>query len=487
MDTHPQRTRRDFVKAMSSALGGVSLLSPGTAKGQAIGSLPSGYKFYRVLTADQGSGGGIPTNIVNMNGSVMMASPASGSGPAYIYLHGQVAGGLPALFQIDIDYGSTPPRVTSAQSIATENSTINIDGIPLRIEHFGTGDSNSLGQYVTTLLPVGATPNTAPGVFLFTPGSNWSRLIRFADPAPDGSFYGADFGDIAIDDEENLLLVAATTQAPGLAESGFSGSQALITTGISGASQARVVFRTGDLLPVSSAAIRSVGLIDLSTTNAFAAQVAAKRLHNSARPGTALIVGNTQRGMAEHRVIAASPSVVPPNEAALLNIASGETFMGARVDPQQDVGFVTHLSSFERSIGSNDTQDLGYFARPRWRRLGRTRSLATRHQAVVSYNAPCLSDTGLLFETELLAEGSFRFSFFVGINNETLLQSGDRVQGINPTGELTITEIFFGQHSAQVDRAGRIAFTAEFQLSNAPSLVRTPSNYITALVVGIPQ
>src|SRR3569833_573670 len=171
MDPQPQRTRRDFVKAMSSALGGVSLLASGTARGQAIGSLPSGYKFYRVLTANQGSGGGIPTNIVNMNGSVMMASPASGSGPAYIYLHGQVAGGLPALFRIDIDYGSTPPRVTSAQSIATENSTINIDGIPLRIEHIGTGDSNSLGQYVTTLLPVGATPNTAPGVFLFTPGS----------------------------------------------------------------------------------------------------------------------------------------------------------------------------------------------------------------------------------------------------------------------------------------------------------------------------
>src|SRR3569833_2421048 len=84
MDTHPQRTRRDFVKAMSSALGGVSLLSPGTAKGQAIGSNPSGYKFYRVLTADQGSGGGIPTNIVNMNGSVMITTPTTKTRPAYI-------------------------------------------------------------------------------------------------------------------------------------------------------------------------------------------------------------------------------------------------------------------------------------------------------------------------------------------------------------------------------------------------------------------
>lgn len=482
-----RRSRRDFVRAFGGALGGVSLLARSGMAAQALASLPSGYRFYRILTAGQKEPGQL-IFVGGMTGSLMMASPLSG-GPGYVYLHGQTPGGANALYQIDINYDASPPVVARVFPVATETLTIQINGSSLPIEHIGVGASNALGEYVTTLQPAGAqTIATAPGLFLYTPGSSggtWRRLITFADQAPDGSYYGGDFGDVAVDDDENLLLVAATTQEPGAAEAGFSGSQTLVSTSVAGGTQGRVVFRTGDLLPYVPAAVRSIGLIDLALNNSFAAQVTANNLRGSSRPGTALLVGNTQRSMAEHRLVAASPSVLSPQLASLLNVSSGDTYLGARVDPQQDLGFVTHMARFEQSIGSNDIQELGYFSR-RFRRLGRTQPFATASDDVVSYNAPCISDTGLVFETELLGEGTNQLTVSDGTSSNVLLRSGDPVPGVSPAGQLPITEIFFGQHATQVDRFGRLAFTAEFQISSDPSLAMNPANYITALVVGIP-
>jgi hypothetical protein len=480
-----KRTRRDFVKAIGGTLAGVSLLATGRARGQALGSLPSGYRFYRVLTARQGGSiGGLPNTLGAMTGSVMMASPLSGAGQAYIYLHGRtLANGSPALFRININYDQTPPAVTLVITEAIEGSLIT-GGV--YIDHIGVGASNALGEYVTTLLPQNSqNPNTAPAIYLLTPGSTigtWRRLIRFGDEAPDGSLYGGDFGDIALDDSENMLLVAATTQAPASFQQAFSGSQALISTSVSGGSQARVVLRTGDALPYTSAAIQSVGLVDLAANNAFAAQVTAHQPHAGPYSGTALIAGDTQAPPSGLRLVAVSPTVLTASAASLVYVSSGNTYLGARVDSQQDVGFVTHLSPFDASIGSNDLQELDYFSGRNYR-LGQTQPLTTNEE-VISYNAPCLGNTGLIYVTQLLGDGTNQLIVSDGVNSNVLLQSGDKVPGVSPAGDLTITEIFFGQHATQVDAFGRMAFTAEF--AKDPNNLADPNNFITALVIGTP-
>jgi hypothetical protein len=485
-----KRTRRDFVKAMGGTLAGVSLLATGRARGQALGSLPSGYRFYRVLTAGQGGNvGGFPNTLGTMTGSVMMASPLSGAGRAYIYLHGtHVNTQRPALFRININYDQTPPAVSFVFPEAVEGGSIT-GGVS--VDHIGVGDSNALGEYVTPLLPQNSqNPNTAPAVYLLTPGSSagtWRRLIRFGDDAPGGSVYGGDFGDIALDDSENMLLVAATTQAPASQQQAFSGSQALISTSISsagapGGSQSRVVVRTGDALPYTSAAIQSVGLIDLAANHTFAAQVTARLPRAGASSGTALIAGDTQASPSGLRLLAASPTVLTTDAASLLYVSSGNTYLGARVDPQENVAFVTHLSRFDASIGSNDVEQLDYFSGRNYR-LGQTQPLAM-NEAVVSYNAPCIGNTGLMYLTHLLGDGTNQLMVSDGANSNVLLQSGDKVPGGSPPGDLTITEIFFGQHATQVDAFGRLAFTAEFAIN--PNNLQDPNNFITALVIGIP-
>ena len=44
-DTTNKSSRRDVLKTIGGVLGGVSLLGHGTARGQALGSMPNGYTF----------------------------------------------------------------------------------------------------------------------------------------------------------------------------------------------------------------------------------------------------------------------------------------------------------------------------------------------------------------------------------------------------------------------------------------------------------
>jgi hypothetical protein len=498
-DTTNKSTRRDFVKTISGVLGGISLLGHGIAGGQALGSIPNGYKFYRILTDNEGGTFSSYLNVLgDITGSVMMASPLSGTGVGYVYVHGTTnpkvdAPASPAVFMVVIDFTPTPPVIMRVIPIATEGRVLR--GKNVTIGHIGTGASNAHGEYVTTISLAERSGTIAadnsPGVYLFRPSSDivgdWSRIIGFADPVPDGSFYGGDFGDVALDDDGNLLLAAATTQSVAAKVSGFAGSQALIATTLGATASGRVVLQTGDMLPSSSAVIESIGLIDLAANQTFAAQVTAKLLDPTVtRSGTALVVGNTQMAPPDQKLVAASPELMSLKAAMLGNITSGQTFFGPRVDLRQNVAFVTHVDTFQKSIGSNDVEILSYYSKGLSHPLQRTQPTTNSDgDKVIALGAPCIDRTGLMYGTEILGDGRTRLIVSDGDNSHVLLQTGDLVGGRAPSEKLEVTEILFGQHSTQVDAFGRLAFTAEFLLN--PSEPLNPKNVITALVIGIPE
>lgn len=499
-DTTNRSSRRDVLKTIGGVLGGVSLIGHGTARGQALGTMPNGYTFYRVLRANQGGRfSGVDNTLGDMSGSVMMASPLSGSGIGYVYVHGTqrpAFGSAAALFEVAIDFSPTPPVVRRVMEIATEGEKLNVDGGIITAGHIGTGASNANGEYVTTIEPSEPSDTievaNSPGVYLYRPkgvgNGSWSRIIRFGDPVPgQSSLYGGDFGDLALDNDENLLLAAATTQSPGDNVSGFAGSQALIATSLSSRRSGRVLLQTGDMLPYGTAAVESVGLIDLAARNTFAAQITARRLNAGAtRSGTALIAGNTQAS-GQQVIVAASPDVVPAELALQRNITSGETFFGPRVDPLLDVAFVTHDGTFQTSIGSNAVETLGYYSRGSARRLQNTQISASDDQ-VMALGAPCIGNTGLMYGTQMLGSGKTQLFVSDGVNSRIVLRSGeDYIRGSNPDQPLLVSEILFGHHSTQVDADGRLVFTAEFLENPNSDRYQDPRNVITALVIGVPR
>jgi hypothetical protein len=184
-------------------------------------------------------------------------------------------------------------------------------------------------------------------------------------------------------------------------------------------------------------------------------------------------------------LVAASPEVVPPELALQRNITSGETFFGPRVDPLQDVAFVTHDGTFAPSIGSNAVETLGYYSRGSARRLKNTQIGASDDQ-IMALGAPCIGNTGLMYGTQMLGSGKTQLFVSDGVNSRIVLRSGeDRVPGRAPNDPLLISEILFGHHSTQVDAFGRLVFTAEFL--EDPDMPQDRGKVITALVIGIPR
>ncbi len=486
--------RREFV----TALAGGSALLAGRGAFQ-LGS-PTGYKFYRVLTAGDPN---FQPSIQTMTAAVMMGSSSGKPGVETIYLHGTQlppAGSsdpIPTAFQLLINYSFTPPRVTGGGVIASQGSTIIPIGEPsFIVGRLGTGASNSQRNYVTTVFPedstTAASPANSPGIFLWEFGSQtWRRVVRFGDPSPDGGFYGADFGDVAIDNNGNITFVAATTANPSLGFARyFMGSQTLICAEGGSGQDCRVLLKTGDLAAFSALAIQSFGLVTVaSDNNAFAVQVSAKRLDRRASSsGTALVTGRTDRRALDYRLVAASQRLLFAAEAHSRNAVMGDVFLGARVNSSDEVVFVTHSPQFEPSLGSDDIQSLGSYSRGRSSILSQSHAVAAATtDDVVAYGSPLLGDNGSKYVTESLADGSTQLKLIDQSNNEqVLLKSGDRVQGSTASDTKKITEILCGYHPTQVDDFGRLAFVAEFLKSDGAN-PQDPNNIETALVIAIPQ
>jgi hypothetical protein len=495
-------TRRQFIQSLGAAVGGVVLTGVGV--GEALGApappgqtsglaaIPSGYAFYRIWTANNGAptpgNPGQPNPIGDLSAVVMMA----GATPL-VYLHGTLTAaatpsGIPnnpppnALFVANVNYSQVPPTLTSLRLVACEGQSLDgskVTGaapelLPVRLDRLGTGDTNSVGHYATTIssqdLNATAAVNSAPGVFLYSPETDrWSQQARLGDSLADGSQYGGLFGDVSVADDDSVYFSAGTTQTT----TGFGGSQNLMVASPgSGPEHHAVLLRTGDLLPGTNAVVDGIGLIDTSSDGGFVVQVfASRRTGRTRRLGTALLQGNIRDGGRGMQLLAASDELVGPGRR---DITVGETIMGPRIARNGLSAYVTHGGRLA------STQVLTHRLRQRRLQVHRTGSrLRGMHQSVAAVSAPVVSDAALTYDTVLLDDGSSVLTVSDGLTSQVLLRSGDDVQG------LKITEILHGYHPREVDGASRLAFAAEF-LKNASASPTDPNNVLTALVVGVP-
>ncbi|MBV8069158.1 MAG: hypothetical protein JO270_04585 [Acidobacteriaceae bacterium] len=519
-DSRESDNRREFLKKLGTALGGVALTGGGAVAplfGQAT-PLPSGYKFYRVLTAndEQPYSGGV-NPVGTLSAAVMLGAFQAEGKPQkdVIYFHGTTTpkahtGSPQALFRAQVDYSSGKPQVIAVFIAVAEGDSLSqvagvpSDQLPLVVGTLGIGSANSKAFYATTIAvnDYGTADNadysiplkSAPGVYLLDPVyGTWSNVARLGDPSPDGAQYGGFFGDVLLNEDNTVEMVAATTNPPAVAGLGAAADRsrvpwtttthALIHVSPGRHGHSYIVLKTGDRLPGTAAVVQSIGLIDAIHGELFVAQVNARRLDVvNALPTTAVVRGRLQpggsAGPSDLALLTGSPGLFANGVPAHRDTLVGETFFGPRIGFDGLAAIVTHDSVSVPSGGSLDLQRLSTWGR-------RGRELIFRAGDLTANNATAVGDpvvsptTGLAYVIRVLEDGTTELVVFNQAQEEkVILRSGDEVEG------LATTEILHGYHPAQVDPAGRVAFAAEFLKD--PKNPHAEGSVISCLVVGIP-
>lgn len=517
-DIRESDSRREFLKKLGTALGGVALTGGGAVAplfGQT--PLPSGYNFYLVMKAGDGRQYGQTINPVGGLGAGVMIGTFDAEGKPQndvIYFHGTTterahAGSPQALFRAPIDYSSGQPKLAGIfVEVAEGDSLAKVDGVPsdqlpLVVGTLGIGSANSKAFYATTITvgDYGAADNvnysvplkSAPGVYLLDPVYGWSKIARLGDPSPDGAQYGGFFGDVHLNEDNTVEIVAATTNPPPPPGVGAAADRsrvpwttathALIHVSPGSPGNSYIILKTGDRLPGTAAVVQSIGLIDAIHGELFVAQVNARRLDIlNALPATAVVRGRLSPGGAagpsglelltgSHGLFA---NGVPTHPDTLV----GESFFGPRIGFDGLTAIVTHASRSVPSGGALDLQRLSTWGR-RGRDLIFTAGDVTAGTASAVGGPVVSPTTGLTYVIRVLEDGSTELVVFNQSQEEkVVLRSGDKVQG------LPITEMLHGYHPAQVDPAGRLAFAAEFLTdTNNP---QADSSVVSCLVIGIP-
>ena len=445
-DIREPDSRREFLRKLGTTVGGAALTGGG-AVGPLFGQspLPSGYKFYRVLTAgDGGNYNGFVNPVGGLGAAVMLGTFEVEGKPqsAVVYFHGTTTakahpGSPQALFRVQIDYSSIGKPLVAAVyvQVAEGDSLAAVDGVPstelpLVVGTLGIGSANSSAFYATTITvndygsegteDYSVSAKTAPGVYLLDPTLGWSKVARLGDPSPDGAKYGGFFGDVHLNEDNTVDIVAATTNMPpppGVnATAGRShvpwtaATHALIHASPGSPGNSYVVLKTGDRLPGTAAVVESIGLIDAIHGELFVAQVNARRLDIlNALPGTAVVRGRLRpsgaAGASDLDLLTGSPGLFANGIAPHRDTLLGETFFGPRIGFDGLTAIVTHDSASVPSGGSLDLQRLSTWGR-------RGRQLIFRAGDVTANTASALggpvvsSQTGLTYETRFLADGS---------------------------------------------------------------------------------
>ncbi len=515
-DIREPDSRREFLRKLGTALGGVALTGGG-AVGPLFGQtpLPSGYNFNIVWTAGLPTINGIPNPVGGLGAAVMLGSFQAEGKPQtdVIYFHGTTTKGAQALFRAVMDYSGPKPVVNNCViEVAEGDSLTKVDGVPtselpLVVGKLGIGSANSSAHYATTITvnDYGSADNpnysvpakTAPGVYLLDPQFGWSKVARLGDPAPDsppGTLYGGIFGDVLLNEDDTVDFVAATTDMPSSAGLGAAArrshvpwataTHALIHGSPRDPDDSYIVLKTGDRLPGTAAVVESIGLFNAIHQEFFVAQVHARRLDIlNALPATAVVRGRLRpswaAGPADLELLTGSYHLFEDGVPTQRDTLVGQTFFGPRIGFDGLTAIVTHDGHSVPSGGSLDLQRLST-----WGRRGRQlifRAGDTSADTATAVGGPVVSPTtGLTYVIRVLEDGSTELVVFNQSKEEkVLLRSGDAVN------TYPITEILHGYHPAQVDPAGRLAFAAEFIIDPKKDPMSS-SNIKSCLVVGIP-
>ncbi len=450
-----KKSRRDFLKLMGAALGGVTLSSCGSSDGPSggagfYGALPSGYRYYRVFNI----GEHLPNNAVcdSLPGSAMINDRNE------IYFHAAETNGEIGCYELVMDYSGERPTITSMRTVIHDGDQLP-DGH--RVKRIRQSDISRHGTFVTVARLEGTS---GQGVYLEKRKGFFSRVVGFLDkiPGKNGIFSQA-FGDVDVHDNNDILLAARftynETNRPHQGLFFFPGGQ--------NDKQARLVAFDSDLTPDADGIIRSFGLVDLNDGGNYVVQAnvqyAGLGTSETKQPasdsfGTALFMGNTAADAPSTLLAPAKAmGVSPAAKASGLLSSAGDVIYGPRIGSFQNPAHIVHLSENDLALYYNGVLVL------------QTGDLSPNGYPVSTFGAPVIGDEGLLYYT-IATSDDVELCAYNGNDNITILSRGDAIEDGSVVNDIT-----FGMQTEHVDMHGKLCFIAEFEDASS------------AVVVGIPE
>ena len=454
-------SRRDFIRLLGGALGGV-ILAPlagcggggNTRDGRRLtdSPLPTGYQFFPII--DVGQTPITPGIMINDNAEILLYSVDQASA-------GDAVG---SVLELTMDFSGSTPAIVNMRPIVSIGDTL-ADG--RRVDRIGVADTNSKGNFIVVVdtyapdLDSGTVENVS-GVYMEQGKAGLESLVGFRDSIPGIGRYGGSFGDISLNDNNDALLVSHFTL-----DDAVQSQQGLIHLPKADPLEAEVALQTGDLIPQSNGIIRSFGLTDMNTAGQYVVQVYGDAVGSgeSVLQPSALLQGEVGT-VNPMTLLCASASLDPADPEVV-----GESVFGPRISDSNVSAYVHHTSAdFHSLSGRTDTVSKIITE------VGATSPLSS---AVQGLSAPVLGQDGLIYQliyTDIGRNGpGVELIVSNGAENRTLLANKDiTYQG------LPLINILHGFHTKQVDAIGRIVFMAEFGdgIENGANT--------QALVIGIP-
>ena len=458
--------RRDFLKLMGAAVGGVALTGCGGGSSGGDVALPNAFKMTPVFTtgmalpdSDQLLGletgqRGAARSLSFLSGAIMMNDRGE------IFFHAKDGQGGLGWYVLQMDYsGSSPAPVSVSKLIRTGDSLP--DGST--VARVGNSDTNILGRFVTIV----ENSENLPHVYIQPErGSSFISLAGFNDPVPgaNGTF-GGNFVHLSLDDSDDLLLTGHYADQ----DEGRSYNALFYLKELQIDDSGKLLLRSDSLIPDSNDVISNIGIPCLNQKQ-FVIQAQAEHTPSavssttndqsglfSLQP-TCLIKGHIDDPLGQELLVASDALDVSSGRSASAGFENGDLIMGPRIGPNGHTAYVVHM---------DDESQILYFD---GREAASTGYRSIDDTLIQTISAPVISKKELLFYllgTDHGQELWVSNGYFPG----RVLSAG--VNGDFVDGQ-RVNAIIHGAQPTQSDSYGRICFVAEFEDQTMALMLGTP-------------
>ena len=435
-----------------ASVGGAILLPYGCSQSE-VGVdafvAPSDYRFFKVFDTSMGLFEGLsditPGIMINDAGRILF--------------YGDRGADRYALYELVMDYSNERPRIETQRVVVETGRSLGAGSAVQRIHRADTNPQGDLALLVDFYKTGSEPPDGADLETVFVESNDEvQKVVGFGDAAPDGGRFGGAFGDLALNADRDVLLVAHhTTEQDDFGHGVFSFGEA-------SRSASELVLRSGMALQGrASANVTGYGLLDMVGDNNYVAQTQiAPPLQAAAGGGEATgSIGGLLQVTAGVGRMASQPRVLSaPQLFGLSTEVAAEIVLGPRAGVDGAASWVghTHNGEHQALFYSSNSQPTTEIIR------------TTDDGPVYSFSPPVLSSLGLLsflqinndtdnlYEVKIVGAGPPR----------TVLSLQSDVDGEKPTA------LMHGYHSRQADSQGRLVVYAEFGEGNSAILVGIP-------------